>query len=619
MASTRRSWRRWLAAASAVAVAAIVPLASTGGGAQATEQDGKYILKVGVLQPIDNLNPFKGITAAAYEAWALMYDTLTGYGQDFAPVPRLAESWEESEDGLTWTYHLVDNATFSDGVPLTADDVVYTFTRIIKGESIEKTNYGSYVKNMESVKAIDDTTVEFTLSEPTPIMTKLAVPILPEHIWKDIDADELREYTNEPDSDPPGGVGSGAFILDEAVKGQYWTFKVNPDYWAGPAKIDGVEYRVYRDANGMVTALENGEIDFADDIDANLFSTLEGKPDIATNAAEYYGWSYITFNGGAELTDGTPIGTGHPALKDPIVREAITWAVDKQALIDTNLEGYGSPGTTFMPPIYADQHYEPENPIGYDVDHANQLLDDAGYARGADGIRTMPDGTDPLKFQLYSRQESKTSQTTIELLQGWLKAIGIDSTAETVSETRLYSIAGEGTYDMYEWGWVTEPDPDYQASTFTCGQFSYETNSGQVWGGLNDSFYCDPKYDKLYEQQAVETDPAARTEIVKQMQQMVYEANAYIIPYYYDYLQAYRTDRFTGFEHQPEPDGAILFQYGTFSYMNIEPVTDASGGGSDSDSNTALIIGGVAAAAVLVGVVVFLASRGRRSGEADME
>ena len=112
-------------------------------------------------------------------------------------------------------------------------------------------------------------------------MTKLAVPILPEHIWSEIDADELREYTNEPDSDPPGGVGSGPFVLDEAVKGQYWTFKANPDYWGGAPKIDGVEYRVYRDANGMVTALKNGEIDFADDIDANLFATLEGQPDIA--------------------------------------------------------------------------------------------------------------------------------------------------------------------------------------------------------------------------------------------------------------------------------------------------------------------------------------------------
>ena len=164
-------------------------------------------------------------------------------------------------------------------------------------------------------------------------------------------------------------------------------------------------------------------------------------------------------------------------------------------------------------------------------------------------------------------------------LQGWLEEIGISSSAESVSETRLYAIAGEGTFDMYEWGWVTEPDPDYQASTFTCGQFSYETKGGQIYGGLNDSFYCDPEYDKLYEQQAVETDPEARTEIVKQMQQMVYEANAYIIPYYYDYLQAWRTDRFTGFEHQPEPDGAVLFQYGTFSYLNVEPVTDASGGG----------------------------------------
>ena len=133
---------------------------------------------------------------------------------------------------------------------------------------------------------------------------------------------------------------------------------------------------------------------------------------------------------------------------------------------------------------------------------------------------------------------------------------------------------------MYEWGWSVEPDPDYQVSVFTCDQMSYETTSGKIWAGLNDSFFCDEDYDKLYKEQATEMDPDKRAESVKQAQQMVYDSNAYVIPEYYDYLQAYRSDRYTDFTRQPTGDGAFLFQYGIYSYMNIEPVTD--GGGSSS-------------------------------------
>ncbi len=619
MLMTRRALR-WSALATTAVVAGILPLAAAGGSAQAAEQSGKNIFVVGMLQDVDNLNPFKGITVAAYESWALTYGYLTGYSaEDFSPVPALAESWSASDDELTWTYNLRKDAVFSDGVPLTSADVAYSFNRVMAGESIEKTNYGSYVKNIASVKAVDDYTVEMTVKKPSAIMNNLAVPILPEHIWSKISADELKTYTNEPGSDPPGMVGSGPFVMTDAVKGQYYRYTTNPDWYGQTPNIDGIEFKIYQNDNGLVTALENGEVDFADDIEASLFNTLEGKDNITAKSSQYSGFNYLTFNGGAQTVDGTPIGTGHPSLKDPIVREAIHYAIDENALVDRTLQGRGAPGDTFIPPIYSDFHLSIADPISYDPDKANQLLDDAGYTKGSDGIRTMPDGSDPLVYQLYSRQNSKTSQTTIQLLQGFLKDIGIDSNAESVSEGRLYGIAGDGTFDMYEWGWVVEPDPDYQSSVFTCGQMSYETGSGQIYAGLNDSFYCNKEYDKLYQEQSTETDRTARADIVKQMQQMVYDANAYVIYEVYDYLQAYRSDRYTGFVEQPSDNGAILFQYGIYSYLNIEPVTAGAGSASSNETNTALIVGGVAAAAVLVGLIVWLATRGRRGSGADVE
>ena len=584
----------------------------------ASSHDDELIFRVGVLQDVDNLNPFKGITAAAYETYALMYDTLTGYAaQDFAPTPRLAESWTASEDGLTWTYKIREGVTFHDGEPLTADDVAYTFNRVLDGQ-LEKTNYGSYVAQIETVKAVDEYTVRMTLKKPTPLMERLAVPILPEHIWSEIDDEEVRQYTNEPDANPAGGVGSGPFILTEAREGQFYTFERNDDYWDGPATIDGVEFRLYRNADALVQALKGGEIDFADDLDARVFEALEGTDGITARSSDYYGFNYLTFNGGAETVDGEAIGTGHPSLKDPQVRLAIHHAVDKEALVDRTLDGRGTPGTTVIPPLYP-EHAEPEDPVTYDPEEANRILDEAGYTRGPDGIRTMPDGSDPLVYQLYARSNSETSQTTIKFLQGWLEDIGIDSTAETVSEGRLYEIAGEGTFDMYEWGWVVEPDPDYQLSTFTCRQFSYESG-GTIYAGLNDSFYCNEEYDRLYEQQATETDRDARTEIVQQMQMMVYDANAYIVTEYYDYLQAYNSDRFTGFVPQPDPDGAILFQYGTYSYMNIAPPTQDEAAAADDSSGSGVSTGLVVAGGVGVLAVAGLAfAAWRRSARGDVE
>ena len=201
----RRAAAWCLAVVMTVACASIGGAVTVGGPVAAAGDD--QVFHVGVLQDVDNLNPFKGITAAAYECWGLMYDTLTNYSaKDFSAEPSLAESWEQSKDGLTWTYHIHHGVKFSDGVPLTAKDVAYTFNRIIDGQA-EKTNYGSYVTQIKTVTATDDYTVVMRLKKPTLLMLHLEVPILPEHIWSQIDETELKQYTNEPDSDPAGGVG----------------------------------------------------------------------------------------------------------------------------------------------------------------------------------------------------------------------------------------------------------------------------------------------------------------------------------------------------------------------------------------------------------------------------
>jgi peptide/nickel transport system substrate-binding protein len=582
MIGTSRTLRRRLLGA-AVAIAGVTaalaaaPAAVAGPSTPAGGGDQKVVFTVGILNDIDSLNPFTGIVAEAYEAWGMMYDQLVGYSdKDFSPVPQLAESWTESPDGKTWTYTIRDGATWSDGKPVTARDVVYTFERIRNG-TYEQTNYGSYVENITSVTAKDDRTVVMTTNGPSPIMLRLAVPILPEHVWKNIGPDQVQSFPNEENV-----VGGGPFTLTERKTGQYVRFTANKEYWGGAPAVD--------------------EVDFADNLDADPWESLKNVPGVTAYPAAYYGFNEVAFNTGAALDDGTPIGDGHPALKDKNVRLAIAQAIDRKALVDRVLNGTGTPGSTVIPPIYQDLHLKPPTEHKFDLTSANQTLDANGYARGPDGIRRMPGNGRPLTFRLYARQESTTSQRSAQYVQGWLKEIGIGVQIKVIAEDNLTEQVGQGTFDMFEWGWVVEPDPDYQLSTFTCDKRSYRDGDATL-ANLSDSFYCNPAYDALYAQQATQTDPVQRAGTVKQMQQLLYDDVPYVITFYYDDLQAY-SNRFTGFVAQPPPDGALLFQYGTFSYRNIKPA--ATGEAAEDDDDFPVLIAG--GAAVLGGAAAILAA-----------
>lgn len=627
MARTRRSARGRLAVAGLLALSVVLgaPAAfatTTAAPSPSATGGGEGTFTVGITQDIDSLNPFTGVVASAYEVWGTMYDTLTGYSEkDFAPTGRLAESWTTSPDGKTWTYTIRSGVSWSDGVPLTAKDVAYTFNRILENP-YEQTNYGSYTGNITSVTAPDDTTVVMTTKVPTPIMTRLAVPILPEHVWSKVSEKDVKKYTNEKDV-----VGSGPFILTERKTGQFVRLRANPAYWEGAPKIDELVFRIYNNGDALAQALKSGEIDIADGLDADPFKALQSADGITAYPAEYYELNELAFNTGAALDDGTPIGDGNPALKDKKLRVALSWAVDRATLLDRVLNNNGTVGSTVIPPIYSALHAEPSDVIGFDLAKANQLLDEAGYAKGADGVRTAPGSTKPLVFRLFARQNSQTSQQSAKFIQGWFKEVGVTVTVKVVSEDSLTEIIGRGDFDMFLWGWVVEPDPDYQLSTFTCAKRSYKDGDA-VLVNLSDSFYCNKDYDALYEKQAAQVDPAERAATVKQMQQMLYEDAPYVVLYYPDNLEAYRS-QWSGFVAQPE-GGALVFQYGTYSYRNVEKkkAATASAGATTGAGGSAEPSGGVSTTLVLAiggGVVAALAAAGglvafsRRRTDMDRE
>jgi peptide/nickel transport system substrate-binding protein len=589
---------------------ALVPITLAAPASPAAAEEGGTFT-VGLLQDADSLNPFVGTVLEAYEMWGLMYDQLTGYAQeDLSAKPSLAESWEESPDQTTWTYQIRSGLSWSDGKPLTAEDAAYTFDRIINGTD-EQTNYGGYVANITAAEATDDTTLVLTVSQPTPIMTRLAVPILPKHIWEDIPAEETLTFPND---DQP--VGSGPFALVEYEPGQFLRFKANQDYWAGAPKVDEVVFRIFGNEDTMVQALRKGEIDFAEGLSANTFASLEGAEGITTVNGASTGYNQVGFNTGAATVDGEAIGDGHPAFADVRFRQALAHAIDRQTILDKVFGGFAALGTTIIPPIYANTHLDPgDQTWPFDLAKANQLLDAAGYPRGADGIRTLPDGTKPLKgVRYFARSESPTSQQTAPFIKGWFAELGIELEVSVIDPNQLTEVIGNGEYDVFDWGWGVEPDPDYMLSVFTCDQRSTRDGDALV-AGLSDSFFCSEEYDALYAEQGQTTDADERDAIVRKMQEILYNDAPYVLTVYDQQLEAYRSDRWTNVQPQPIPDGPLIFQFGTYTYRNVEPIAGSGAGGTDDGGLSTGALIAIAAGAVLVlAGGGYLVARSRRQG-----
>jgi peptide/nickel transport system substrate-binding protein len=536
-------------------------------GEEDTEAEGtgseKVVFTVGDTNDIDSMNPAVGLEAPAYFMYALNYDLLVNFSlEDFSPAPGIAESWETSEDGLTWTFHIREGMKWSDGEDITADDVAYTYQRTIDDPI---GNWKSYLAQVDEINVVDDYTLEITTKEETPSLLSAYIYILPEHIFSEIDKQELKTFENFPDP-----VTSGPFHVVEWRKGQFFRMEANEDYWGGTPKIDEVVYRVFNNEDALVQALMSGDIDFADTLGADFFDSLEGEEGVGLNEAAIPSFEEIGFNSGA--SESQPDSDGHPALEDPQVRVAISRAIDRQTLVDRVLKGHGVVGSTIVPPAIAFYHYEPteEELQTFDLDAANALLDEGGYEdTDGDGVREMPGGGEPLEFRYFVRSEENASVTTSEFVSEWLAEIGIATDVKSLTDTKLTDVIYEGKYDMFHWGWYPDPDPDFILSVMSCAQRPPDG----VW---SDSFYCNEEYDQMYEEQKTLIDIEERAEVVKDMQQMVYNDAPYAVLYYDQTLQAYREDRWTGFTPQPSDGGDLLASYGPFGFVSIEPLSAES-------------------------------------------
>lgn len=567
----------------AVLVAALlVPAAS------AQEEGDEVVLRIGLTQDWETLNPTSGFAVSEYEIWNVHYATLTDKAAaDFETSPGLAESWTESDDGLTFTYTLREGLLWSDGEPLTSEDVAWN---INTGRDQGWDNMASTVGNLDAV-VIDERTVEVTSSVPDPKLPTLDVYLVPQHIWEPIATD----YDAATQYDALDGVGSGPFVVSDFRKGQSVTMVANPNYWGyegGEPAIDQVIFQLFENPDAMVAALQQGQLDAIQGFPAGSADALEADPNIEIVAGQQGGFDEIAINGGA--IEGQP----HPALLDLEVRRAINFAIDKEAVIEDLWFGLASPLETMSPS--ADPKWLPdipeENRFTYDPDQANQILDDAGYLdTDGDGIREMPDGTNPIVLRHAVNTDSDLAGPIGELFQGWMEQVGIGVELASYDQDALFGVIIEGTYDTFFWGWVPFVDPDPMLSYFTEAElYNY-----------NDANWSDPVYEELYLEQKEELDPDRRVEIVHEMLTVLHDAAVYIPIYLGPDLQAYRTDTFEGWVQQPAEIGPVFFSNSSPSYARLTPV---GGDGGVLGTGNLLLWGGIAAG-VIVLIAIFVAVR----------
>ncbi len=519
------------------------PSGASGGGATTGT------LRVGWSSEPDTLNPLTSFSTEANEVLQLIYDKLNDYDADLNIQASLAESTTASADGKTVTYALRQSVKWHDGEPFTADDVVFTFQSIKDGGSSQ---YAQWLTDMTGVSAVDAQTVEVTYKRPQAFDPGLAIPILPAHIWQDLSPAQVQKFPN----DAP--VGTGPFTFGSWEHGQTVQVERNDDFWGTPAAASTVIWVLYQNEDVMAQGLEANEVDILPEVPPTIWDGLSTGGGVKPLSLPGFSFHHIGFN----VSD-QPSSGGNPLLLDRDVRQALSLAVDRNQLVQIALAGHGLPGSVLLPPAMGDFQLQiPEaDQLNAKADEAMQLLDQAGYAPSSDGIREK-DGQ-RLEFRLIAIESTTVDVRAAQLFANAANDVGIKLNLTTLDENTLgstvYNIDAPD-WDIFVWGWDSGVnDPNYLLGVPLTSQI----------GGNNDVFYSNPEYDALYDEQATELDIPARLDLVHQMQQIFYDDCAYIVMWYQDKLQAYRTDTFTGWTDTP---GGVIFNLTRANYLNATPV-----------------------------------------------
>lgn len=332
------------------------------------------VLTIGTTQEPDTINPLDSSTVWGWKFMRLYYDKLIRLSPDIEPIPWAAESVEAVDD-LTIEVVLREGMTFHDGEPVTVEDVKFSYDYNVEQDFAY---YRPFFGPLERVEIVDDNTLHFVLKEPTSFfitVTLSQIPILPKHIWQDI------EVANQLSPSEVPTVGSGPMMFDRYERGEYKRLVKFEDYFrADEVDIDAVEYIVYADSEGVYTGLVTGEIDMtAWRLEPAQINLAENEDHLTVVSVPDFGYYHMTYN------------LRVPALDDANFRRALAHAIPHETMTSVLLDGRGERGTSIIAPVNAFWH-NPDVPVfEYDLDKAREKLQEAGYWLDDEGRLNMPE------------------------------------------------------------------------------------------------------------------------------------------------------------------------------------------------------------------------------------
>lgn len=461
----------------------------------AARQGGTVI--VGEQADISTVNGILASDGQTLSVVGAIYETLVGASPiDGQPVPGLADRWTVSDDGLVYTFHLSQTATWHDGTDLTAEDIKFSFDAVLDPNT--GSLYTSTVNQaVASYRVVDPDTFEMTARDRLASFLYEApgsVLIMPRHVWQNVGFESWSVDPGSTGLDPSRVVGTGPFRFKEWRQGDQVTLTRNDTYYDQVPTIDEVVFRVLPDDSAAVQALITDETDVLQIVPADQVETVEAT---GRHRVEVYDLLDFTFYAPNLDPERTPLFT------DQRVRRALFQALDRDLITQEIFLGYGEAAVGTQPrlsPAYAPDRITTAYP--YDPDGARALLDEAGWVPNDDGIREK-DG-ERFEFDLLLSEGSATvEQMAVYLQEAW-SDVGVRVNVTSTSGAALLDAIDSRSFEMILVAFTFSPDGS-QGPLFTCDAYA---------SGFNFMRYCNPRYDELDTQQKRELDRTRRVDLL---------------------------------------------------------------------------------------------------------
>ncbi|RSL30485.1 ABC transporter substrate-binding protein [Salibacterium salarium] len=492
------------------------------GDDNASENNTQDTLVFGRGADSTSLDPATETDGETFYVTQQIYDTLIQYKPGTTELePALAEDWESSDDGTEFTLTLREGVSFHDGTEFTADAVVANFERWMQSEDFiyYGSMFGGYGDDedniIENVEATGDYEVMFSLRAPSaPFLKNLAMS--PFAIASPNSFDTLEE-------DP---VGTGPFTLESWSRNDSITLNKNEDYWEdGKPHLHSLIFQVIPDNSSRLTALQNGEIDLMDGVNPSDQSQIENDDNLKTFMRPPLNVAYMPMNNEVEPFD------------DPVVRQAVNHAINKEALIEGFYEGNAEPAKNMLPPTVNGYNDDVEG-YEFDPEQAIELLEDADYAEGE------------LTIDLWTMDNPRpympAPQKIAESIQNDLSDVGIEANIQTLDWSTYLENAQNGEMPTFLIGWIGD-NGDADNFLYTL----LGTGSGN-----NYSFYSNEEVDSVLQEAQAETDEDKRADLYQEAQELINEDAPTVPLVHYESIMA-GSNTLDGYT--PAPTGSERF------------------------------------------------------------